>query len=241
MNEDSPNSISVTKEKAVDLDFRLEEEFHLGAKKFGNNPLHQKFQNGGDIRELLQFVPRMLFFVMGFKDLMQLVRYKNPKNKLEESVNIHSDEDSYHWKWFLDDLTFISGKFNNFTSSDLIAEVWKDETLEVRQTIYLFSRYVQRFQDPVARMLMIEVLEITFDEFKEALHPVLKEAGLYNQLDYFGLKHQETEENHSTGTSDDEIAGLIENLDSSLKEEMLTVLPILFDQMYRMAKNWAEA
>jgi len=227
-------------QKDVDLSFRLEEEFHLGAKKFANNPLHQKLQNGGDIREALGFVPKMLFFVMGFKDLMQLVRYDKPKNKLEESVNTHSDEDSNHWQWYLKDLSFMSGQFNMNSSSELITDVWDESTMEVRKTIYTFSRYIQQFQDPVARMLMIEVLEITFDKFKEALHPALKEADLYGQLDYFGLKHQETEENHSTGISDDEISGLVENLDESLKKEMLQVVPILFDQMYRMAKKWAE-
>lgn len=239
MNEDSPNAISL--EKEIDLSFRLEEEFHLGAKKFANNPLHQKFQSDENVRDLLDFVPKMLFFVLGFKDLMQLVRYEHPKNKLEESVNTHSDENSNHWEWYLKDLSFMSGQFNNYPSSDLITEVWADETLEVRQTIYTFSRYIQQFQDPVARMLIVEVLEITFDEFKEALHPALKEAGLYSQLDYFGQKHQETEKNHSNGISDREISGLIETLDDSLKKEMFVVVPILFDQMYRMAKNWAEA
>ena len=194
MNEHSQNEVSL--ENEVDLSFRLEEEFHLGAKKFANNPLHQKFRSEENIRELLGFVPRMLFFLLGFKDLMQLVRYENPKNELEESVNTHSDEDSNHWEWYLKDLSFMSGHFNISSSSEVITQVWADDTLEVRQTIYTFSRYIQQFQDPVARMLMIEVLEITFDKFKEALHPALKDADLYSLLDYFVLKHQETEENH---------------------------------------------
>lgn len=226
----------------TDLNFLLEEEFQLGAQKFANNPLHLKLKNGViSVSEQLNFVPRMMFFVMGFKDLMQLVRYENPKNALEKSVNTHSDEDSNHWQWYLQDLEFISGKYKNASSSDLITEVWDSDSIAVRDTIYTFAKYIKEYTDPVARMLMVEVLEITFDKFKEAIHPALKEADLYSQLNYFGKMHQETEENHSTGISDDEITGLIQELPVELKEGMISVVNRLFDQMYYMAKNWAEA
>ena len=224
----------------VDLNFKLREEFHLGAEKFAGNPLHQKLRQDTDIQKRLDFVPKMLFFVMGFKDLMQLVRYENPVNDLEESVNTHSDEDSNHWEWYLNDLAFMSGQFKSSPSVDLITNVWSDETMAVRETIYTFSRFIKQYTDPVARMLMIEVLEITFDKFKEAIHPALKKADLYSQLDYFGKMHQETEENHSTGISDDEIAELTSLLPQDLKAEMIPVINQLFDQMYDMAKNWAE-
>ena len=237
----SHSQSQVDVQEAVDLSFKLQEEFQLGAQKFANNPLHRKLNAGGEIRDNLNFIPRMLFFVMGFKDLMQLVRYEQPANELEESVNVHSDEDSNHWEWYLRDLSFINGQFNNAGSADLITEVWDDKSLEVRKTIYTFARYIQQYSHPVARMLMIEVLEITFDKFKEAIHPALKDADLYNQLDYFGKMHQETEENHSTGISDDEIAELTEKLPDHLKEDMIAIVPQLFDQMYNMAKNWSEA
>ncbi|MFK7952341.1 MAG: hypothetical protein AB8B73_05810 [Ekhidna sp.] len=225
----------------VDFDFKLQEEFQLGVLKFENNPLHQKLKSDVEVRENLAFVPNMLFFVMGFKDLMEIVRYDNPTSELEKSVNTHSDEDSNHWQWYLDDLAFISGKFKNTDSINLIANVWDSATLETRKTIYAFSRHIQNAENPVARMLMIEVLELTFDKFKEALHPLLKASDLYDQLDYFGKKHQDTEENHSTGISDDEISGLISLLPEELKEPMIPVINQLFDQMYKMAKNWSEA
>jgi hypothetical protein len=224
-----------------DINFKLQEEFQLGAAKFANNPLHLKLRGNGDVKDKLNFIPRMLFFVMGFKDLMQVVRYENPKNELEESVNTHSDEDSYHWEWYLSDLRFINGRFENQSASNAITEVWADESYQVRETIYLFAQHIKNYSDPVARMLMVEVLEITFDKFKAALHPVLKDADLYYQLEYFGKRHQETEENHTTGISENEIAGLIAQLPNDLKEEMLLVINQLFDQMYNMAKNWSEA
>lgn len=234
---ETQKSVSVVE----DLEFKLMEEFKLGAEKFANNPLHQKLKTGGEVNDALAFVPKMLFFVMGFKDLMQLVRYEQPANELEESVNVHSDEDSNHWEWYLRDLEFISANFKNAKSIDLVTDVWQDASLEVRKTIYMFSSYIDQYTDPVARMLMVEVLELTFDKFKEAIHPVLKNEDLYGQLDYFGKMHQETEENHSTGTGDDEIAGLINKLPADIKEEMLPVINRLFDQMYQMAKSWSEA
>lgn len=234
----SPNQIDTKQE--VDFSFKLQEEFHLGALKFENNPLHQKLRKEAPVKEHLEFVPNMLFFVMGFKDLMETVRYANPTSDLEKSVNTHSDEDSNHWQWYLEDLAFMSGKFKNANSIDLVTDIWNSSTLETRKTIYVFSRHIQNTENPVARMLMIEVLELTFDKFKETIHPVLKKADLYDQLDYFGKSHQDTEENHSTGISDDEISGLISMLPEELKESMIPIVNQLFDQMYKMAKNWAE-
>lgn len=223
------------------IDAKLKEEFTYGALKFQNNPLHQKLKSNAQVLDKLAFVPRMLFFVMGFKDLMQVVRYDNPENDLERSVNTHSDEDSNHWEWYLKDLEYMSGQFKHNESANLVSDIWSDESLEVRKTIYAFARHIENQPNPVARMLMVEVLEITFDKFKEALHPVLKAADLYDRLDYFGKKHQETEENHTTGISEDEIAGLIAQLPEELKEEMLVVVNQLFDQMYNLASNWARA
>lgn len=223
------------------LDLQLREEFMLGAQKFAANPLHQKLKSDLTIQDKLKFIPRMLFFVLGFKDIMKVVRYDGDLTDLQQSVNTHSDEDSNHWVWYLSDLSFMTGHFQAYTGADLISKTWDDETLEVRRTIYTYNRYVQQYENPVARMLMIEVLEITFDKFKEAIHPVLKKADLYSQLDYFGKKHQDTEENHSTGISDDEIAHLINLLPDEIKEEMIDVVRILFNQMYKMAANWAEA
>ncbi|MEQ8472749.1 MAG: hypothetical protein RIC35_16275 [Marinoscillum sp.] len=223
------------------IDAKLKDEFTFGALKFQNNPLHQKLKSDAQVLDKLVFVPRMLFFVMGFKDLMQVVRYEDPQSDLERSVNTHSDEDSNHWEWYLKDLEYMSGQFKNNESTNLVGDIWSDESLEVRKTIYTFARHMDNQPNPVARMLMVEVLEITFDKFKEALHPVLKAADLYDRLDYFGKMHQETEENHTTGISDDEISGLIAQLPEELKEEMLVVVNQLFDQMYNMAANWAEA
>jgi hypothetical protein len=224
-----------------DLDFRLLEEMKLGAEKFANNPLHQKLREERPIREQLTFVPKMLFFVMGFKDLMQLVRYESPQSKLEQSVNTHSDEDSNHWEWYLRDLVFMNGQYKNSDAVDLVSTIWDDKTVAVRDTIYTFMRYLKQYEDPAARMLMIEVLEITFDKFKESIHPVLKKADLYHQLDYFGALHQETEENHSTGISESEIAQLISLLPEDIKTEMIDIIPHLYDQMYKMTQAWAES
>lgn len=229
-------------EKVIaELNLKLREEFLLGVQKFTNNPLHQTLRKDLPVQEKLKFVPRMLFFVLGFKDIMQLVRYEGNPEGLEGSVNTHSDEDSNHWEWYLRDLTFMTGYFDQLKGADLITNIWDNETLEVRKTIYLFNRYVHQYTHPVARMLMIEVLELTFDKFKAAIHPVLKNADLYSQLEYFGKRHQDTEENHTTGISEDEIAHLVDLLPDQYKQEMIPVINELFDQMYKMTASWSKA
>lgn len=224
-----------------DLHFRLQEEFKLGAAKFADNPLHLMLkQDSIDVKDKLAFIPDMLFFVMGFKDLMHLIRYENPQNELERAVNEHSDNDDYHWKWYLQDLAILSEKFKNQGSIDLICDVWDQSIFEGRNSIYVFSRYMLQFPHPAARMLMVEVLEVGFDIFKDHLHPVLKEAGLFDQLDYFGKKHQEVEENHATGIEDEDIEALIPQLPEDIKGEMVVIINQLFDQIYNMADSWSK-
>lgn len=226
----------------VQLDEKIKTAFDQGATKFTNNPLHLKLRaNHYTINDKLDFLPRMLFFVLGFKDLMQLVRYDNPSNETEVHVNQHSDEDSYHWRWYLNDLNYLNLKFNTQSAKDLLTSVWDDETYTVRETIYLFGKHIQDHSNPYARMLMVEVLETTFDKFKDAFHPVLKKYGLYEKLEYFGQKHQEVEEGHATGISEDEVAEIIDNLPTELKEPMSEIVSELFEQMYKMTANWAEA
>lgn len=224
------------------LDVKLKAAFEHGSTKFANNPLHLKLRDTEEtINDKLDFLPRMMFFVMGFKDLMQLVRYPDPQNEVETIINTHSDEDSHHWQWYLDDLSQLSLEFNSTESVDLISKVWKDETWKVRETIYLFGRHIQNQENPYARMLMVEVLELTFEKFKDSFHPVLKQYGLYEKLDYFGLKHEEMEEGHSAEIGHDAILDLIEKLPMDLKEPMVEIIDQLFDQMYQMTANWAEA
>lgn len=233
---ENQNRTSITE----DLHFKLQEEFKLGIAKFADNPLHLMLkQDNIEIKNKLAFIPDMIFFVMGFKDLMHLIRYENPKNELEKAVNEHSDNDDYHWKWYLQDLAFLSEKFKNQGSIDLICDVWDDSTFEGRNSIYVFSRYMWQYPHPAARMLMVEVLEVGFDIFKDHLHPVLKEAELFDQLDYFGKKHQEVEENHATGIEDEDIEALIPQLPENIKGEMVVIINQLFDQIYNMAESWS--
>lgn len=46
----------------------------------------------------------MSFLVLGFKDILAFLRVPTPKNSLEASINLHVQEDSDHWLWYLADL-----------------------------------------------------------------------------------------------------------------------------------------
>ena len=241
MNTDIKNQANVTAKSDVNLDLQLREEFFLGAEKFANNPLHRFLKEDHPIEEKLKFVPRMLFFVLGFKDIMEMVRYTGALGEYEKEVNTHSDEDSHHWEWYLNDLAFMDVKFKNAKPIDLVKQIWESDSFEVRKTIYVFNSYVKKYEHPIIRMLLIEILEMTFDKFKDVIHPILKEADLYDQLDYFGQKHEEMEAGHSTtGHSDDEITHLIGLMPEENKAELVPIVNELFDQMYQMTANWAK-
>ena len=52
-------------------------------------------------QDALAFAPSMSYFVLGFRDILELVKYTNPQSDLEKAINHHCEEDSEHWKWFL--------------------------------------------------------------------------------------------------------------------------------------------
>ena len=60
-----------------------------------------------DRYQRLSFIPAMMFFTMGFKDILAALRDPADTSPLQQSVHQHCDEDAFHWKWYLDDLATI--------------------------------------------------------------------------------------------------------------------------------------
>ena len=79
---------------------------HIDHKKnqLSQNPFCLWLKQAGLEQDALIFAPSMSYFVLGFRDILELAKRPNPKTELDFSINVHCEEDKEHWKWFLGDI-----------------------------------------------------------------------------------------------------------------------------------------
>ena len=171
-------------------------------KDLFNNPFFVRLADENiPIRSRMTVVPYWTYFSMSFADVVDTwFSIPNPKNELEERVNVYVAEDSFHYNFFLHDVENVLGynldRYGSFAA--VMRHVWGDETRAVREYIYGWLDCVNRYKDPVVTLATFEAVEMTlkpiFDTMYTAMY--LPENGL-KDLKYFGKQHVELEANHS--------------------------------------------
>lgn len=227
----------------------LSELINSERTKLSQNPLNMYLMKATvSFEEKISCIYRMTFFILGFKDLMLLMRYQSPASDLELILNQHSEEDSQHWQWFLTDLRHLS--INNKFGKDVtqaFAQMWSQDDFPIRNMVYKMTHYVQQYHHPAFRLLIVMVLESGFATFTEVMHPVLKKAGLYEKLDYFGKVHKDAESAHQidtcfeAGNHLDELLNLcINHLSEAEYLEAKAMVKALFRDLYAMHECFAK-
>lgn len=155
------------------------------------------------VEDRMKFIPSMLFFVMGFKDILESLEDKNSTDPIQKKVNIHCLEDEGHWRWYLNDLTTL-GFENSYLEkpkAKMFETLWSDNYKAMREMIYQTIHYCKLSKNiPGVKLVIVEVLEAAFAAFLLNMHKLIKEAGLFGELQYFGKRHQDQEDNHSIGS-----------------------------------------
>lgn len=147
------------------------------------------------------FVPHMTFFVLGFRDILEEIRIKNPKTELEISINTHCSEDSDHWLWFIEDLKTL-GMDVDYWGGDMSAilkALWCTDNYPIREMVYRVVSHIRATKTPEEKMIVLDCLESAFSVFINNLNYVTQRKGDYERLKYFGSEHYEDEASHSTG------------------------------------------
>ena len=177
-------------------------------QRLDRNPLSDKLSNPAiPVANKMQCIPRLIFFVLGFKDCMKLLHKAKPTNEAEKIVNTHSEEDQFHWQWFLQDLEKLNiGNIQNQTTTSTLSNLWSDELMPVRQMVYTTTRYIQTLHNPILQLILIEVIESGYEAFTKYMSPVIQQAGMYDDLQYFGNVHNEAEADHDWNASDEQQA-----------------------------------
>ncbi|MFT5674358.1 MAG: hypothetical protein ACI808_000274 [Paraglaciecola sp.] len=152
-------------------------------------------------RERLGFAPYMAHFVFSFMDVNRfLLRDINSKDDLQQLVNIHTNEDSHHWPWYLQDLKLMGfDKVQKF--SDTLLFVWGDHCIKSRMITYEMAAIVKTLS-PKEKIILVEVIEKTGNVFLGLTAEVCREGGDAEKLLYYGDNHLACETGHTMGTQD---------------------------------------
>ena len=207
-------------------------------EKLSTSRLHEVLTDTSISKEeKLKCIPSMTIFIMGFKDAMKLIKFKNPQSKIEKMVNTHADEDSSHWRWFLNDLKYLNQKVIRKGFTEVLAEMYKNEYMPVRSAVYTLMHYIKQYDDPIFRVMILEVLESGYEAFAQDMNPVIQEAGLYENLEFFGRKHNQAEADHEmdhVSEKEDDLENLLKNLSSTHLVQLESMLKDLYKNIYTM-------
>lgn len=203
-------------------------------------------------QEVLGFTPSMLYFIMGFKDILQTLEYAQPRDRYEYMVNQHCAEDKDHWRWYLEDLKTL-GFSEESWGPDLIAKVdhlWSDQHRPTRDLVYLCIHFIKKFQSAKASLVIIECLEATFGVFMTSLQKRFWNSPVYSQLQFFGQTHHHQEANHSLGHWIEDAGGAtsadhldLESIEFSNEEEdeLKQAVHVIFEQFELVFESWYAA
>lgn len=172
------------------------------AKRLAAHPLFTEWLANPSIsaRGKLSFCPAAIDFVMGFRDLnLYYVRYPEPQDALERTLNEHAAEDATHASLFLQDWEILGVDAQlGWTPRELYWFITSDDTLEARRLDFELASMVHRNRDPRMRFAIIESMEAAGNVFFRATVPIaaeLQRQGL-RELPYFGEYHLARETGH---------------------------------------------
>lgn len=194
------------------------------------------------VAERLSFTPSMLFFIMGFKDLLSSIHIENPKTKLEHIISTHCEEDLHHWKWYISDLQSLGYSNLGNDLMEFSSNLWSEEKKSARELIYKSFNYHYNRPSLVTDFILIEVMEATFGAFSESMKKCVMSGGAFSRLDFFGEVHHHAEENHTSGTwidgesIDSSISSIA--LDSKEKDFAANMVLDLFSHFEEMFSMW---
>lgn len=149
--------------------------------------------------EKMAFTPQMLFFIMGFKDLLSSMHIDQPANDIERIISVHCEEDINHWVWYIEDLNELGYSDIGNDLFSLTSFIWGEETKENREFIYKSFYYHYVRPSSTTDLVLIEIIEAVFASFSEALDVYsMKHRDVYD-LKFFGETHRLAEQSHDSG------------------------------------------
>jgi hypothetical protein len=178
----------------------------------------------------LGFASNLAFFTMSFADLCSLVLRETPaRDRFQEIVNAHADEDSHHWRWYLGDLEKL-GQDRTGRFTEALRFLWGKETQASRLLTYRMCR-LGFGQSSLQKLVLITVMEATAGFGLERTARIAREIALRGgpELCYLGAHHVEEERDHELLTRDVQEALQGASLDEAQRRDLRRVVDEAFD------------
>ncbi|MBC7921537.1 MAG: hypothetical protein H7Z75_10680 [Ferruginibacter sp.] len=196
-----------------------------------------------DVGARLAYVPDMLFFIMGFKDILHGLQQEDTTDEMQQHVNEHCKEDNGHWKWFLRDLDVIQVRNNYLRQPNfkLFSELWSDENYPIRDVVYQTIHYSKLAPTSAHRMVILEVIEAVFSVYVEHMTVLVNQLDKYEEWTFFGRVHYDAESGHSNGSWLDGGKQAIEaeaHMNPAEKQLALSIIDGMFDKFEAMFEQW---
>lgn len=190
-------------------------------------------------RERLSFSPSMLYYLMGFKDVLEALARPKPATKLDRYINAYCVEDGDHWRWYLTDLEHLGYSVDSH-GTDLPTfcnEVWGPSNRMNRTTIFDLIRHAHAAKaDPLLALTLINIFEATGVVFIGHTRMAAIAMGLDEQLKYFGRVHYEEEFGHSVQSQD----LVAYELSPEAYDLAVGMVRALFDDYRKLFDAWAD-
>ena len=198
-----------------------------------------------DVNARLAYVPDMLYFIMGFKDILQELQVEPTRDAIQAEVNEHCQEDNGHWKWFLRDLEAMQLK-NNYLKQphfQLFSHLWSDKNYVIRDVVYHTLYYAKMAPTSAHKMIILEVIEAVFSVYVAHMTVLVNQLGKYEEWKFFGRVHYEAENGHTNGSWLDgrKTAVKVEtSMPSADKALAISIINGMFDKFEAMFECWHE-
>lgn len=165
---------------------------HLSRKEegFAYHPFFKKLSEQEDFSEGMAFVPRLMFWVMVFQDILNIIPPQVKSAHLRRIATHHKHEDSGHDKWFLEDIAYLEK--NHILTIEWLFSPEHKITRDVAYRIISEAFHGKDHQ----KIILILALESTGHIFFENVAKFVKSKGHDANLKYLSSYHLEVEMNH---------------------------------------------
>ena len=138
------------------------------------------------------------FFVLGFKDLNSMIlgypETEAATDPIKKAINAHTEEDSTHWGWYLNDIQQL-GLDKEMKFTDCLKFLWGDPIKQQRLATYRICQLAEQSKDPILRYCLINAVEafgeFIFGRMAKISSEFTKESGI--ELEYLGETHSSKE------------------------------------------------
>lgn len=157
---------------------------------FAHHSFFSALKEQNNFSEGMAFVPRLMFWVMAFQDILNIIPPQVKSKELRRIANHHKMEDAGHNKWYLEDMAYLEKNHKN-----TIEWLFSADHKITREVAYRIMSEAFHGKDH-HKIVLILALESTGHIFFENISEYAKRNGQDNNLKYLSSYHLEVEKKH---------------------------------------------